>query len=94
MSIKIKCRPHHADPPGPLLILIAHDEILFTNGQRRTQAGGRVEERVCFFRNVDQRRLEHLLHVHNSRGLQPAIPHLPHSRPDHWRSINSAISSF
>lgn len=80
--------------PGPLLILIAHDEILFPNGQRRTQAGGRVVEGVRFFRDVDQRRLEHLLHVHNSCGLQTAIPHLLHSRPDHCRSINSTISSF
>lgn len=81
-------------PPGPLFILIAHDEILFPDGQRRTQAGGRVVEGVCFLRNVDQRRLEHLLHIYDSCGLQTAVPHLLHSRPDHCRSINSTVSSF
>lgn len=69
--------------PGCLLVLIAHDEIFFPYGQRRTQAGGRVVEGVCFFRNVHQRRLEHLLHIHNSCGLQTAIPHLLHSGSDH-----------
>lgn len=89
-----KSPSHHAALPGPLLILIAHDEILFPNGQRRTQAGGRVVEGVCFFWNVDQRRLEHLLHVDNSCGLQTAVSHLPHPRPDHCRRIDSSISSF
>lgn len=71
--------------PGRLLIFIAHNEVLLPNGQRRTQAGRRVEERLCLFGNVDQRRLEHLLHLHHCCGLQTTISHLPHPRPYHWR---------
>lgn len=77
--------------PGCLLILIAHDEILLPDGERRTQAGGRVVEGVCFFGNVDQRRLQHLLHIHNGCGLQTTIPHLPYSRPNHCKGIKNKI---
>lgn len=76
--------------PGCLLILIAHDEILLPDRQRRAEAGRRVEEGVCFFRNVDQRRLEHLLHLHHCCGLQAPIPHIPHPGPDHWGRGSSA----
>lgn len=69
--------------PGRLLVLVAHNEVLVPRRQRGTQAGGRVVERMGLLGNVDQRRLEHLLHLHHRRGLQTAIPHLPHPRPDH-----------
>lgn len=76
--------------PGRLLVLVAHDEVLLPQGQRRTQAGGRVVERLRLLGDVDQRRLEHLLHLHHCRGLQAAVPHLAHPCPDHCRWGSSA----
>lgn len=70
--------------PGHLLILVAHDKILLPNGERRTQAGWGIVECLCVFGNVDQGRLQHLLHIHDCCGLQAAIPHIPHPRPNHW----------
>lgn len=70
--------------PGHLLILVAHDKILLPNGERRTQAGWGIVECLRVFGNVDQGRLQHLLHIHDCCGLQAAIPHLPHPRPNHW----------
>lgn len=72
--------------PGRLLILVAHDQVLLTRRQRGAKTGGGVVECLCLFGNVDQRRLEHLLHVHHRCGLQTTVPHLPNSGPDHWRT--------
>lgn len=76
--------------PGSLLVLVAHNEVLLSRSQRRTQAGGWVVQCLCLFGNVDQRRLEHLLHIHHCCGLKTAIPHLLHPHPDHWRRATSA----
>lgn len=76
--------------PGPLLVLIAHDEVLLPRSKRRTQAGRRVVKCLRLLRNVDQRGLEHLLHLHHCCGLQTTIPHLLHSRSDNYRKESGA----
>ncbi|KAF3843694.1 hypothetical protein F7725_002543 [Dissostichus mawsoni] len=58
----------HGTPPG---------------SERRTEAGRGVVQSLDLSGDVDQRRLQHLLHLHHRCGLQAAVPHLPHPRPDH-----------
>lgn len=83
------------DIPGPLLILITHDDVLVVGGERRTGTARVVVQCDGITRDVNKGRLQDVFDLHDCSQVMIPVFNLLHPCTNHWEeNIKHDFSLF